>query len=73
MINRIKLGALWIWSHRTKCLGGVGTGLSYAYMNQDKLQLFIAAKYYAGVMGVIAALTFAVGCYNTFAAKRQAI
>lgn len=73
MIERVKAGARWIWEHRTKSLGGVGSALTYVYMQQDKLQLVIPAKHYAQAMAVIAGATLAVGFYNTFVARKQAI
>jgi hypothetical protein len=56
----------WCWSHRTKAIGGAGTAASYAYLNQDKLGLFIPATSMALTMGAIGVVTFAVGLYNTF-------
>jgi hypothetical protein len=66
----MKAGWLWFWSHRTKTLGAAGCALTYAYSNQDKLQLFIPAAYYARAIGVIACLTMLVGFYNTWKAWR---
>jgi hypothetical protein len=63
---RLKAWSLWCWSHRTKAIGGIGTGASYLYLNQDKLGLFIPPKSLGIAMGVIGVATIAVGLFNTF-------
>jgi hypothetical protein len=63
---KIKAAWLWCWSHRTKAIGGFGTAASYAYLNQDKLGLFIPARNMGFTMGAIGVATFGVGLYNTF-------
>jgi hypothetical protein len=66
VLLQLKAGWLWLFSHRTKLLGGAGSGLTYAYMNQDKLQLVIPTAYYARSIAFIAGATLLVGCYNTW-------
>jgi hypothetical protein len=56
-----------VWTHRTKAIGLVGSGASYAYFNQEKLGLIIPPRDLAMVAGVLGGVTFAVGLYNTFA------
>ena len=70
-LTRLRTAALWCWSHRTKAIGFLGTGAGYAYLNQDKLGLFIPAKRMAATMMAIGVVTFAVGIYNTFLRKDQ--
>lgn len=65
----MRAGAAWVWSHRTKIIGGVGTGASYAYLNQEKLGMFIPARGMAFAAGAIGVVTFTVGLYNTFCGK----
>lgn len=71
MIAQLKAGWVWLLSHRTKTLGLIGSALTYAYMNQDKLQLVISAKYYATCMAVISGAVFIVGLCNTLIAWRR--
>jgi hypothetical protein len=66
----LRSGAAWLWEHRTKAIGTVGMGASYAYANQDKLGLFIPAKQIGATLGLIGATTFLIGLYNTFGQKR---
>jgi len=66
---QVKATALWMWSHRTKAIGTVGTAAGYAYLNQDKLGLFIPAKSMAHTMMAVGVVTFIVGLYNTFLRK----
>jgi hypothetical protein len=68
---RLRAAAAWAWSHRTKAIGGIGTGASYAYLNQEQLGLFIPAKGMGFTMGAIGVATIAVGLYNTFFAPKQ--
>jgi hypothetical protein len=69
VLTRVRAAPAWLWSHRTKALGGIGTAAGYAYVNQDKLGLFIPAARLGATMMVIGVLTFGVGLYNTFLRK----
>jgi len=64
--GKLKAAWLWCWSHRTKGIGIAGTAASYAYLNQEKLGLFIPAKSMAHTMMAVGVVTFGVGLYNTF-------
>ena len=66
MTGKLKAAWLWCWSHRTKGIGIAGTAASYAYLNQEKLGLFIPAKSMAHTMMAVGVVTFGVGLYNTF-------
>ena len=66
MIQRLKAAGLWIWSHRTKVIGTIGTGAGYAACHQDQLGLFLSTAAFGRAMFVIGALTFSIGMYNTF-------
>ena len=68
-MSKLKAAWLWCWSHRTKGVGVIGGTASYAFLNQDKLGLFIPARSMGFTMGAIGAVTFGVGLYNTFLRK----
>jgi hypothetical protein len=61
-----RAAAAFVWTHRTKAIGLVGSGASYAYFNQDKLGLLIRPRELAFATGILGGITFAVGLYNTF-------
>lgn len=61
----LRAWAAWAWAHRTKIIGGLGAGASYAYLNQEMLGLFIPARSMAFAAGALGMVTFAVGLYNT--------
>jgi hypothetical protein len=65
-ITQLRAGAAWVWSHRTKAIGGVGMAAAYCFENQEKLGLFIPAASMAHTMLGIGIVTFVVGLYNTF-------
>jgi len=63
---KLRAGAAWTWSHRTKAIGGAGMAAAYCFENQDKLGLIIPATSMAHTMLAIGIVTFVVGLYNTF-------
>lgn len=66
IVDRIRSGSKFAWSHRTKALGAIAMGAAYVLGHPMELGLFMTPGGVAEVLGGFGAAAFFIGLFNTY-------